>query len=56
MSRLEEPRLFGDILILQIGGFGTGQPHSGSLKDGKAETALVEHTFSMSLGKDKWDT
>lgn len=56
VSGLKEPRLFGDIMVLPIDGFGTGQPHSGSLKDGKAETALVEHSFSMSLRKIKWDT
>lgn len=56
VSGLKKPTLFGDILILPIDAFGTGQPHSGSLEDGKAETALVERSFSMSLRKDKWDT
>lgn len=56
MSALKEPTLFGDILILPIDGFGTGQPHSSNLKDGNAETALVEHSFGMSWGKDKWGT
>lgn len=56
VSGLKEPRLFGDILVLPINGFGAGQPHSGSLKDGKAETALIERSFSMSLRKVKWDT
>lgn len=56
VSGLKEPTLFGDILILPIDGFGTGQPHSGSLQGGKAKTALVEHTFSMSWRKDKWGT
>lgn len=54
VSGLREPTLFGDILILPIDGFGTGQPHSGSFIDGKAGTALVEHNFSMSWRKDKW--
>lgn len=56
VSGLKEPTLFGDILILPIDGFGTGQPHSGSLENGRAETALVEHSFSMSWRKDKWGT
>lgn len=56
VSGLKEPTLFGDILILPIDGFGTGQPHSGSFKSGKTEAALVEHSFSMSWRKDKWDT
>lgn len=53
VSGLKEPTLFGDILILPIDGFGTGQPHSGSLEVGRAETALVEHSFRMSWRKDK---
>lgn len=56
VSGLKEPKLFGDILVLPIDGFGTGQPHSGSLQDGKAKTALVEHSFSWSWRKDKWGT
>lgn len=54
VSGLKEPKLFGDILVLPIDGFGTGQPHSGSFIDGKARAALVEHSFSMSWRKDKW--
>lgn len=52
VSALKQPTLFGDILILPIDRFGTGQPHSGSLKGGKAEAALVEHSFSMSWRKE----
>lgn len=54
VSGLKEPLLFGDILVLPIDGFGTGQWHSGSFRDGKTEAALIEHTFSMSWRKDKW--
>lgn len=56
VSGLKEPTLFGDILILPIDGFGTGQRHSGSFRDGKTEATLVEHSFSMRWMKDKWGT
>ncbi|MCJ1344621.1 hypothetical protein MMC31_002824 [Peltigera leucophlebia] len=54
ISGLKNPTLFGDILILPIDGFGTGQAHSGSLNDGEAKAALVEHTSSMSSRKNAW--
>ena len=47
VTNLKEPRLFGDILILPIDGFGTGQPHSGSNRMG-ADTALIRHQFKGS--------
>ena len=47
VTKLKEPRLFGDILILPIDGFGTGQPHSGSNRMG-ADTALIRHQFKGS--------
>jgi alpha 1,6-mannosyltransferase len=40
-------RLFGDILVLPINAFGTGQEHSGSVREG-SEHALLRHTFSGS--------
>jgi alpha 1,6-mannosyltransferase len=40
------PRLYGDILILTIDGFGMGQPHSNSTNDGTIpEAALLKHKF-----------
>lgn len=46
LSGLTEPRLFGDILVLHIDGFGVGQMHSGSTNDGTyPEAALVKHSF-----------
>ncbi|KAK7932235.1 family 32 glycosyltransferase [Apiospora marii] len=46
LSRIQEPQLFGDILVLRIDGFGMAQPHSGSTNDGSIpEAALVRHLF-----------
>lgn len=53
VTGLKEPRLFGDILILPIDGFGTGQPHSGSSQN-DPDTALVRHQFKMSWRHDSW--
>ncbi|KAI0813521.1 hypothetical protein GGR55DRAFT_634851 [Xylaria sp. FL0064] len=40
------PRLYGDILILTIDGFGMGQPHSNSTNDDTIpEAALLRHKF-----------
>ncbi|KAH6654153.1 glycosyltransferase sugar-binding region DXD domain-containing protein-containing protein [Truncatella angustata] len=40
------PRLYGDILILTIDGFGMGQPHSASTNDGTIpDAALLKHKF-----------
>ena len=44
ITRIESPRLYGDILVLPIDAFGTGQPHSKSTLHG-AEDALVKHQF-----------
>lgn len=33
ITGMTEPRLFGDILVLPIDGFGAGQPHSNSTRD-----------------------
>lgn len=47
LSYMTEPRLYGNILILPIDGFGMGQPHSNSTDDGTIpEAALVRHRFS----------
>ncbi|KAK7755830.1 hypothetical protein SLS62_002115 [Diatrype stigma] len=53
-SFMEEPTLYGDVLVLPIDGFGMGQPHSGSTPDdGEGGTipdvALVKHHF-----RGKW--
>ncbi len=45
-SYLEEPTLFGDVLVLPVDGFGMGQAHSGSTNDGSIpDAALVKHNF-----------
>lgn len=54
ITGLKEPRLFGDILILPIDGFGSGQPHSGSSQD-DAPTTLVRHEFGMFWRHDGWE-
>jgi len=43
LTKLEEPKLFGDILVLPIDGFSTGISHSGSGRHG--EQALIRHAF-----------
>lgn len=46
LSLMTSPRLYGDILVLPIDGFGIGQRHSGSTNDGSnPEAALVRHHF-----------
>ncbi|POR31864.1 Alpha-1,6-mannosyltransferase Och1 [Tolypocladium paradoxum] len=46
LSGLTEPKLFGDVLVLPIDGFGMGQLHSNSTNDGSVpEGALVRHKF-----------
>lgn len=48
-SRLQEPRLYGDILVLPIDSFGMGQVHSGATNDGSIpDAALLKHLFSGS--------
>lgn len=44
ITGITTPRLYGDILVLPIDAFGTGQPHSRSTVGG-AEDALVKHQF-----------
>lgn len=51
ITGMKEPRLFGDILVVPVDGFGSGQPHSGS-SDADGETALVRHQWTMSWRKD----
>ncbi|TEA16343.1 Initiation-specific alpha-1,6-mannosyltransferase [Colletotrichum sidae] len=49
LSYMEEPTLYGDVLVLPIDGFGMGQGHSGSTNDGSVpEDALVQHRFGGS--------
>jgi alpha 1,6-mannosyltransferase len=46
ISRLSEPRLYGDILLLPIDAFGMGQVHSGSTRgDDIPKNALAKHNF-----------
>lgn len=46
LSFMTEPKLYGDILVLTIDGFGMGQSHSHSTHDGTVpEAALVKHRF-----------
>lgn len=47
MTGMTEPRLFGDVLVLPIDGFGTGQPHSNSGKDGTGN-AYIRHMWKGS--------
>ena len=51
VTRLKEPRLVEDILILPITAFGCGQQHSDSGKPDE-ETALVQHLFKGSWKGD----
>ena len=54
LSFLTQPRLYGDILVLTIDGFGMGQPHSHSTRDGPTpEAALIKHNFRGSW-KENW--
>ncbi|KAM0237036.1 hypothetical protein ACHAP5_009134 [Fusarium lateritium] len=46
LSFMTEPKLYGDILVLTIDGFGMGQVHSHSTHDGSIpEAALMKHRF-----------
>lgn len=46
LSFMTEPKLYGDILVLSIDGFGMGQMHSHSTNDGSIpESALMRHLF-----------
>ncbi|AEO55065.1 glycosyltransferase family 32 protein [Thermothelomyces thermophilus ATCC 42464] len=54
LSYMDEPRLYGDVVVLPIDGFGMGQPHSESTNDGTIPPdALVRHLFSGSWRGDK---
>jgi alpha 1,6-mannosyltransferase len=53
LSFMTEPKLYGDILVLHIDGFGMGQPHSHSTNDGTIpDGALVMHHFRGSWRGD----
>ncbi|TLS20898.1 uncharacterized protein PpBr36_10775 [Pyricularia pennisetigena] len=46
LSSLGPPKLFGDVLVLPIDGFGMGQSHSGSTNNGTIpDGALAKHLF-----------
>ncbi|KAI5462820.1 hypothetical protein BGZ63DRAFT_402179 [Mariannaea sp. PMI_226] len=52
LSAMKESRVYGDVLVLTIDGFGTGQVHSGSSHNGTMpESALVHHKFWSSWTK-----
>jgi alpha 1,6-mannosyltransferase len=53
LSYMTGPKLYGDILVLNIDGFGMGQPHSHSTNDGSIpELALARHLFRGSWRDD----
>lgn len=53
LSFIKEPRLYGDILVLNIDGFGMGQAHSESTNDGSIpDAALAKHLFRGSWRGD----
>ncbi|KAL5871711.1 hypothetical protein ACKVWC_007358 [Pyricularia oryzae] len=53
LSSLGPPKLFQDVLVLPIDGFGVGQPHSGSTNDGSVpDGALARHLFGGSWRGD----
>ena len=53
LSFMTESKLFGDILVLPINGFGMGQSHSHSTNDGSTpDDALVQHMFRGSWRDD----
>lgn len=47
VTGIVEPKLFGDILLLPVDAFGTGQPHSGARQD-IGEGTFVRHQWKMS--------
>lgn len=51
ISGMKEPRLYGDVLILPINAFGSGQAHSNSGSPDDAD-ALVHHLFAGSWKAD----
>ncbi|KAK8073202.1 alpha-mannosyltransferase och1 [Apiospora phragmitis] len=48
LSRLQEPRLLGDVLVYPINAFGSGQIHSGSYRWLTPKDGLVKHYFDGS--------
>jgi alpha 1,6-mannosyltransferase len=53
LSFMTSPKLIGDILVLNIDGFGMGQGHSGATNDGSVpELALAKHLFKGSWRGD----
>lgn len=53
LSFMTEPKLYGDILVLTIDGFGMGQSHSHSTHDGSIpDAALMKHLFRGSWRGD----
>lgn len=53
LSFMTESKLYGDILVLTIDGFGMGQAHSESTNDGSIpEVALAKHLFRGSWRHD----
>ncbi|KAI5460824.1 glycosyltransferase family 32 protein [Mariannaea sp. PMI_226] len=53
LSFMTEPKLYGDVLVLTIDGFGMGQSHSHSTHDGTIpDAALIRHLFRGSWRGD----
>ena len=49
LTGMTEPKLFGDIYVLPVNGFGAGQPHSGSWRgEGHPPDALIRHGWKGS--------
>ncbi|KAK8067457.1 hypothetical protein PG996_006569 [Apiospora saccharicola] len=48
LSCLQEPKLFGDVLVYPINAFGSGQSHSGSYRWFTPKDGLVKHYFDGS--------
>jgi len=51
ITGMTEPRLVGDVLILPINAFGSGQKHSNS-GDPDSDSAMVHHLFKGTWKKD----
>ncbi|KAL9133784.1 MAG: hypothetical protein Q9175_005039 [Cornicularia normoerica] len=49
---MKKPRVFGDVMVLPVNGFGTGQLHSGSVREGSKD-ALLRHWWKES-SKHEW--
>ena len=48
---MKEPRFFGDVMVLPVNGFGTGQLHPGSVRKGSKD-ASVRHGWKGSWKRD----